>query len=303
MSNVANSINAFNIWVDDTVLFFSRSIYESLVADNTTAIISLFAISIALYGWLILQGKLEFTMRESLNHLLLVGGIAVLLTNYDVYNQLIYGWFTIIPDALAGSILKAMNFKDLDTSSSLTALSIFVDRTLKLVRLFWENDLELKLGAVAIACMSVFLFGAFLGILLVSKLCTGILLAEAPIFLICAIFKSTKGLTEGWLRQLWAMFIAQLMGFGVMTVIILILRHPVEQFEDGYMKPSLESVLNLALIMLPLLWLAKQMFAMAQSIAGGFVMQQYSASRDGVLGQTKQLKKKYDEFREKRRNK
>lgn len=285
MDAAGNTINALMGWIDNTVAFFSRGIYESLVADNTGLIITLFAVSISLYGWLILHGKLEFTVRESANHILLLGAVAVLLVNYDVFTHLIYGWFTTVPDALAGSIIKALGDKDLNTDSSVNALALFVDRTFRLIKLFWEGDWDLKLGAVAIGIMSVILFGSFLTILLVAKLAVGVLLAEAPIFLLFGIFKSTKGMLEGWLRQLWAMFIVQVQGLGIMAVIIMILRHPVTQLENGSVVVSLESVLSLALILVPMLWLAKQMFGLSQSIAGGFVMQQYSVAQDGIMAQ------------------
>lgn len=299
LDSTGNTINALMGWIDKTVAFFSRGIYESLVADNTGLIITLFAVSISLYGWLILHGKLEFTVRESANHILLLGAVAVLLVNYDVFILVIYGWFTVVPDSLAGSIIKALGDKDLDTNSSVNALALFVDRTLRLIQLFWQGGLELKAGAALISAMSLFLFGSFLTILLVAKLAVGVLLAEAPIFLIFAIFKSTKGMLEGWLRQLWAMFIAQVQGLGIMVVVIMILRYPVTQLEDGTVEVSLESVWSLALILIPMLWLAKQMFGISQSIAGGFVMQQYSAMQDGVIGQGRAGWRRYQKWRKK----
>lgn len=300
LDSTGNTINAMMGWVDNTVAFFSRGIYESLVADNTGFIITLFALSISVYGWLILHGKLEFTVRESANHILLLGALAVLLVNYDVFTLVIYGWFTAVPDALAGSIIKSLGDKDLNTDSSIGALALFVDRTFRLVKLFWEGDWDLKLGAVGIAIMALILFGSFLTILLVAKLAVGVLLAEAPIFLLFAIFKSTRGMLEGWLRQLWAMFIVQVQGLGIMVVIIMILRHPVTQLESGKVVVSLESVLNLALIIIPVLWLSKQMFGLSQSIAGGFVMQQYSVTQDGLIGQGRNGWKKYKQWREKK---
>lgn len=302
LDKVSNTVNALMGWVDDTVLFFSQSIYEGLVADNTGLIITLFALSISLYGWLILHGKLEFTTRESVNHMLLLGAVAVMLANYDVFNQLVYGWFTAVPDSLAGSIIKSLHDSELKTDSGAHALALFVDRTMRVIRLFWEGDLDLKIGAVGIAVMSLILFGAFLTILMVAKLAVGVLLAEAPIFMLFGIFKSTRGIMEGWARQLWAMFIVQIMGLGMMTVIIMVMRHPVRQLGDGKVDVSLESVLNFALILIPLLWLAKQMFGVAQSIGGGFIMQQYSALNDGVIGQGQRAKKRYDNYRD-RRNK
>lgn len=306
LDKVSNTISAFMGWVDDTVLWFSQSVYESLVADYTGLIVTLFALSISLYGWLILHGKLEFTTRESVNHMLLLGAVAVLLTNYDTFNQLVYGWFTLIPDSLAGSIVNALHDKDLKTDSGMHALALFVDRTMRVVMLFWQGDWSLKIGAIGIAILSELLFGMFLTILLVAKLCVGVLLAEAPIFLLFGIFKSTRGILEGWVRQLWSMFMVQIMGLGMMTVTIMIMRHPVSQIEGGKVVVSMESALNFMLIIIPLLWLAKQMFGMAQAIAGGFVMQQYSAMNDGVIGQGSRLRKTYKEFkkwREDRRKK
>ena len=169
-----------------------------------TALTILLTLFIAAFAVALLTGRSRIGVAVLTPHVFLLGAVLTFATSWVAYQSVVWNLAVAAPDELASTLLG--------TSGS--AVEVFAERLDQIlaaiataadavgtpaagaaqaaqgsftpVNLMWLAALLLMLGTA--------------GIIVVSRIALGVLLAVGPVFIVLALFSGTRGLFAGWLR-------------------------------------------------------------------------------------------------------
>lgn len=182
---------------------FVEHTYRTISMEILPVLYFLFVIYIAYYGIQVATGVAKLSIGDIILRILRIMLILVFTRNWIYFNQYIMSWITEIPERL-GTVLLSSN------TPSATSVSMGLSN-------LWFSAVEVASafahqGGIMFPFpwfISVIIFivvGVFIGIafalLISAQLILWAILATAPIFIPCMMFKLTQEISMGWFKQL-----------------------------------------------------------------------------------------------------
>ena len=216
LNNVDAALNAFVI-----------EMFTNLATSISGTLRLMMILTIIIYGLAMMQGWIEQTLKGALKHLFMALVVYIFAINVGLFTSILYELTTNAPSQLIGSILS-------ETSNSSNGINGFIGDVFD-VGLFAANDLihqthwtaiGLKLSGLFAMFATILLCGYAAFLIVLAKIAVGVLLGLAPIFIGLLMFGGTRGLFEGWLRQLLNYAIIPLFTYAVLLFCIAMLEEP-----------------------------------------------------------------------------
>lgn len=169
-----------------------------------SALTILLTLFIAGFAFALLTGRTRIGVAVLTPHVFLMGAVLTFATSWVAYQSVIWNLAVAGPDELAATLMGTSgsavevfaNKLDLILAAIATAADAVGTPTAGAAQaaqgsftpanLMWLAALLLMLGTV--------------GVVVVSRIVLGVLLAVGPVFIVLALFSGTRGLFAGWLR-------------------------------------------------------------------------------------------------------
>lgn len=209
--------------------------------------------------------------------------ILTLALNYHYFCLFVYDVFTQGPL----NICQAITIKG-DSVSSVSvsnALDQFLRQgVLEANKLFdmgsWSNITYTIFGFSIL--LSTLIFSALaMGLIMLAKIASVIILSLSPIFIFFAMFDATKGLFDSYISQLVTYSLVPIMTCAVLMIILSVAQSVMGDM-DSASKPSLSSLVPYFLSCLAQIWLMPQIQSKCAALASGFSLKGFVSTLQGV---------------------
>jgi len=169
-----------------------------------SALTILLTLFIAIFALALLTGRTRIGVAVLTPQVFLLGAVLTFATSWVAYQSVIWNLAVAAPDELAGTLMgtagSAVELFASRLDQILAAIAAAADAvgtpaagaaqatqgSFTPTNLMWLAALLLMLGTV--------------GVIVVSRIALGVLLAVGPVFIVMALFSGTRGLFAGWLR-------------------------------------------------------------------------------------------------------
>ena len=214
-------INALLDTIDITVHQYAFDSYKALAEEMQTTLRLMFTLSIIFLGINSQMGWIPLTLQEIIKNFFRFLFIFVFATNWEIFSTTIYPILTNAPNQIGNVIMGAGKSGGSDINSALGGI---FDRTITVAsHMIFETpltDMGIKilgflLGGVGFALVIYAIF-----LIALAKIALAILLGLAPLFLSFMMFASTRGLFEGWMRQLMNFALIPILTYSVLIFVV-----------------------------------------------------------------------------------
>ncbi|MBL4753692.1 MAG: type IV secretion system protein [Flavobacteriales bacterium] len=258
--------------IDDALNDFVIDMFTNLAASVDGTLRLMMILTIIIYGLAMMQGWIEQTLKGALKHLFMALVVYIFAVNVGLFTSILYELTTNAPSQLIGSVLS-------DSSNSTDGINGLVGDIFD-IGMFTANDLihetpwnaiGLKFSGVFAMFATVLLCGYAAYLIVLAKIAVGVLLGLAPIFIGLLMFGGTKGLFEGWLRQLLNYAIIPLLTYTILLFCIAMLQAPMDSLEAATASGDLNAGAVLPFIFSCIVGflLLLQVMGITSAIAGG----------------------------------
>jgi type IV secretion system protein VirB6 len=237
------------------------------------------AITVSIYGLLMLTGHATLSVRGAFGRLGLMLFVYVLATNADFYTNYIEQLFVQAPASI-GNVLVGGG----GTGSQNSAMDQFYTIGMDAGDKLWSRGSLYTLSPLFAAAvvyaitLGVAAYAAFL--LALAKIALAVLLILTPLFALCYLFAHTRRLFEGWLGQVIHYALVPILVYGVLGLILAIAQAQLQQIDANAQTATFPQVLELALAGLVAILLLTQVIGVASAIAGGISLSTMGVFRD-----------------------
>jgi type IV secretion system protein VirB6 len=237
------------------------------------------AISVAIYGLLMLTGHATLSVRGAFGRLALMLFVYVLATNADFYTSYVEKLFVQAPASI-GNVLVGGG----GTGSQNSAMDQFYTTGMDAGDKLWSRGSLYTLSPLFAAAvvyaitLGVAAYAAFL--LALAQIALAVLLILTPLFALCYLFSHTRRLFEGWLGQVIHYALVPILVYGVLALILAIAQAQLQQIDANAQTATFPQVLELALAGLVAILLLTQVIGVAGAIAGGISLTTMGVFRD-----------------------
>ncbi len=208
---------------------FARLGYESLTGAGSpfqNMLTTLLIIYVAVIGYRLLFASNGARLSDGAGIALKIGAILVLVTNWNVFQTLVFDIASRAPTEIANLI--SAPFQSGLAAHPVKGLQIAYDELSLAAQAFGKSSAptaqtyasQSTAAADALAFASGVLFMASAGLIAVATIAIGVLTAIGPLFIALFLFLETRGLFVGWVRALAA---AAFSLFSAWTLIVLML--------------------------------------------------------------------------------
>lgn len=223
--------------IDCQTRAYAQGGYEALTQGSSlfgTALTLLLTIYVALIGWRLLFAPEGARLSEAPGVALRIGAILALVTNWSVFQTLVFDVADRAPVQIAAAVsapwtsggegrsLAARPVAGLDLAHSelRNAAAAFGVRAPPNAKAYASRDAAsaeaLSLAADALLVMSVGVVGG-------AKLAIGVLTAVGPVFIALALLNVTRGVFAGWVRALAGSALTLLVGWSLIVMLLVVL--------------------------------------------------------------------------------
>lgn len=258
---------ALETYIIDTV--------SNVISFATPLFTSMLIVWIALWGYMMMYGRIEEPLREGVFRIIRIGGIMALGLTVGTYMTVVVNFLQAGPEHIA-AVVSGTEGSTADMLDALFNKIFFVAKTA------WEQGgimngnfgmYLIALLVIIVGCAMVLII-AFL--VLLSKFMTTVLLGIGPLFIISLLFNVTKRFFESW--------ISMLANFGFILILASSVGNLMLSMADSYITsvaptPSaMEALTNLGdAIMLVIVFalcilVVRQVPMLAASLGGGFAL-------------------------------
>jgi type IV secretion system protein VirB6 len=216
--------------VDCNTRDFARLGYESLTAtpqfQNTLT--AMLVIYVALVGYRLLFASGGARLADGPIIALKIGAILVLVTNWNVFQTLVFDVASRAPLEIANVITAPFSHAGSLAAHPVAGVQVAYDTLSTGAQMLGKSSAptaqtyasQSTAAADALAIASGVLFMASAGLIAVATIAIGVLTATGPLFIALFLFLETRGLFVGWVRALAAASFA-LLGGWVLIVLML----------------------------------------------------------------------------------
>jgi len=260
---------------DRSVEQFIFSTWTSLIASSLPWLTSLLIIFVAIVGYLLWMGRIELSRSELLTRLLQMTVIFVFVTHIDVLDRFVYRVATDVPGAIASSMVAATGLASGSVNQTLD--EIFVNGVKIGGRVLDQAGVTdfgtVLLGFLIIAVVLIALIPVAF-VLMLSKLAVGVLLGLAPFVLPLYLFTATRGLFEGYVRQLLGFALIPTMIYALLGLVLGMVNTVSAALvnESSTGVPAISTVAPYVLVLLVVGFLSLQVVSWSSGIAGSLAL-------------------------------
>jgi type IV secretion system protein VirB6 len=166
----------------------------------------LLMIYVMLWGWSMMRGVIEEPITDGVTRIVRLSIICGIALSTSYYSSYISDWIWKTPDALAKIVSgqdgkSGLNFLDGLLSEFFDLAADYIDDAYKKKNTVGIPDLMLMVIGVAVYVAGIALTGYAAFLFLLSKMALATLLAVGAIFILLAIFESTKKFLDAWIAQ------------------------------------------------------------------------------------------------------
>ncbi len=258
--------------VDIAVNSFVINVFTGVSNDITSTLRLMMILSIVLYGISMMNGWVESNLKDATKHVFMALVVYIFATNVGLFTSITYEIFTNTPNMLLGKILIHSG------ASSGGGTNQFIENAYNAgmrsagVLMFetgWSVGIKFLGLLVGVITVGMCGYTAFLVIL--SKIAVAVLLSLSPIFIAFLMFKSTRGLFEGWLRQLINFAIIPLLTYTIMIFCLSMMYDPIVTIKTSTNDDKLAFIGVMPYIFTGIvsILLLRQVMGIASGIAGG----------------------------------
>lgn len=236
----------------------------SAVAGPLTLAVTLYVI---ITGILMMLGKIDTPIREIALRVIKLGIIIALVKESGTYQQFVTGIFF---ETLPNEITSALSSGSPMTGSSLDGLMIQVQQTATdiMKQAGWDFTIvTYGMAGLALIVIALISMAVSFVVTLYAKIALSLVLALGPVFIACALFDSTRRMTEAWFAQVINYVVLQVLVVALGSLLIDILDSQVAQatsLGDALMIP-----ISLGATFVAAGYILYQLPQLAASLAGG----------------------------------
>lgn len=229
--------------VDAAIGTFVIDLVSGLSADVATTLRLMLILSIILYGFAMMQGWINTNLKEAIKHIFMGLVVYIFATNVGLFTSLTYEIFTNGPTQIISAVLAHGGGPGSNGINSFIGNAY--DQGIRTAGdlMFgsgWSIGLKIMGVLVAVATIAMCGYSAFLVVM--AKIALAVLLGLSPIFIGFLMFKTTRGLFEGWLRQCLNYAIIPLLTYTIMLFCLAIVAVPVNEMQAAQNAGNITSV-------------------------------------------------------------
>jgi|GEM_PF-1588430 len=255
--------------VDGVIGSFVEKVFTAIVHGHSTEITLCFTLYIVLIGYRFVTHQISSDILTITKQLILMLIVYGLIINYDIYNKLIYNVFTQEPESLAQSIVGG------DAVSVQGALDKFFHTGIKVAGVLLGSVKITNItplfyaGAVWFATTMLSILALLL--LIYAKMGMAIGLGIAPIFLICLLWDSTKGLFNAWLNKLINFALVPIVTSAVLSLMMSVTSNTLPDPNLPFEQQDLFGIAAFITLSLATVGLLSRVFHICSALAGSGV--------------------------------
>ncbi len=213
--------------VDCNTRGFAQAGYESLTLAGSpfqTALTLFLTIYVAITGYRLFFGGLSLADGPAI--ILKIGAILTLVTNWSVFETLVFDMVSRAPVEIARAITLPLRDGASLAADPLAGLQAAYDQLSAAAAAFAKSKATGASGAAeTLGQAATLLFAASAGLVALLTIAIGVLTAIGPVFVALFLFAGTRGLFAGWVRALAAAAFG-LFACWTLTVLILHVLEP-----------------------------------------------------------------------------
>ncbi len=197
-NGVAAALQAVDCVAGETMASAFGRLFAPGGAMVTTLTI-LLGLFVAWFGINLLLGRANLSVRSLTPRMMTIGAVLTVVTSWVAYSTLVLNFTVAGPDWIAGVL----------TGSSESATHVFAQKIDVVFQALQQASPQVEgknvsafspEGMMWLGAM-MFLLGT-VGVLVTARIALAVLVATGPIFVVMALFDSTRGLFTGWLKGL-----------------------------------------------------------------------------------------------------
>ncbi len=260
-----------------TFIFDAWANFVAIAGHWITAMMILYVV---ITGYLMLIGRLGSSFGDWFVRIFKLLAVYVLVINIDLLTLFLFELFTDVPEAVASQLAGVAGA---DAGGINASIGIIWEQGLSATQnIFQEASLTSwspVIFALIILIVTVLAVVYITFLVMLAKLAVAVLLGVAPFFILLYLFESTKTIFEGWLRQLISFALIPIFLYGLLALVINIVRTMSDQMVDATANEvwGITHVGPYALVMLVSLLLATQVMGWAAGVGGGFSLSSVGA--------------------------
>lgn len=220
-----SDIGALMVSVDCQSAAYVASAYEGLFGTGggfAQALAGALTIYVAFYGYRLIIGAGSATAPDLVRRLAVIGAILALSSNWPAYQTLFVNTVTGGAEDIAAMMSSATTGRPATSASIAAEIDIAVDEITRLATEWSRRTpgpaaapdsavaIDRPAGPAGVSAVNMLWLSAILlgigsaGVIVITKITLAFLLALGPLFLTLALFRTSRGLFEGWLRTIVA---------------------------------------------------------------------------------------------------
>lgn len=282
--------------IDSVALDFTSRAFQQLVKSNMLAITAVGGLYVIIYGWRILLGVSQASGRDAILHIVKFTFIYSMLVSWPFVHEYVIWFFVDMPFALAGTMLGS------ESTGSTQALFAQMDQVLAkgtstALRMMSECYYLCSAWIIALVIYVIVLLIALWALIYIAiaKIGLAVLLGMLPIFLVLYLFSGTKGIFEGYLRQIITLALYPVMTAGLMSIAMKLITLPLDGLLNIVNRQpsdvSLSSIVGFILIGGVLIFLFRHMGKFCSGIGNGFSLEKVSTAYNDETKRFRQWRK------------
>lgn len=213
--------------IDESLDTYITSTAGDVIAHITPIFTSMMILWIAIWGYMMMFGKVSEPLQEGVFRILRIGFIMTLGLTVGTYMDVVVDVLAHGPEEIASIVTGA------PAGGAATILDTLFSRVFEIADRAWDKagvmngnfGMYLIAAFILVAGVAVTIVIAFL--LLVSKIATTALLGVGPLFIIGLLFNATQRFFESWLSQV--------MNFGMMLVLGSAIGRMILELSEAFM--------------------------------------------------------------------
>lgn len=263
--------------IDALTMGFVSTLYQALASELGTTFKLVSALSIILYGIGVINGWVSASASTALQLFGTIIVVYVFGTQWATFSSVFYDLLTKAPSQIAGVALSAYD-GSVAGSSANSFLTESLDVILKTSSHLIHGTSWNAFGAKILGLILFVIGGGmvtYAGFLIIlSKIAVAVLLGLAPVFICLYLIKSTRGICEGWLRQLLNFALVPLIVYTILVFVIGISNMYMLEMSDALAGKSVTNadVFPVLLSSAISILLLRQVMGISSAIAGGVAL-------------------------------